>query len=189
VLQAKALPSVTLGKEDSANSASTKPSLPSTFSRALGKEVCRVPESTRQRKAAVTAPCDGDGGFAECPQWHSTKELSLPSAVGQTLGKDNSFAECHPGHSTKTSSPSPGAVTVAFLCQVYEKKYSIKKALPMHYVPSSLCRVRHSAKPLPSALDTRQSLCRVLQALGKGGDSGSVQYLLLCLAPIDSGCT
>jgi hypothetical protein len=129
------------------------------------------------------------GFFVECPRWHSTKVDSLPSAVGQTLGKDNSFAECHPGHSTKTSSPSPGAVTVAFLCQVYEKKYSIKKALPMHYVPSSLCRVRHSAKPLPSALDTRQSLCRVLQALGKGGDSGSVQYLLLCLAPIDSGCT
>jgi hypothetical protein len=35
---AKALPSVTLGKEGSANSASVKPSLTSTFSRALGKE-------------------------------------------------------------------------------------------------------------------------------------------------------
>jgi hypothetical protein len=64
---AKALPSIALGKEGSAHSASAKPSLPSTFSRALGKEVCRVPDNTRQRKAAVTAPGDGDGVFAECP--------------------------------------------------------------------------------------------------------------------------
>jgi hypothetical protein len=63
---AKALSSVTLGKEGSANSASAKPSLPSAFCRALGKTLCRVPESTRQRKVAVTAPGDGDGGFAEC---------------------------------------------------------------------------------------------------------------------------
>jgi hypothetical protein len=60
-------------QEGSAHSASAKPSLPSVFSRALGKEVCRVPESTRQRKAAVTAPGDGDGGFAECPWGHSAK--------------------------------------------------------------------------------------------------------------------
>jgi hypothetical protein len=39
----KALPSVALGKEGSTNSTSAKPSLPSTFSRTLGKEVCRVP--------------------------------------------------------------------------------------------------------------------------------------------------
>jgi hypothetical protein len=101
------------------------------------------------------------GFFAKCPRWHSAKIDSLPSAVGQTLGKGNSFAECHPGHSAKTPSPSPVAVTAAFfaecslalgkpLCQVPEKKYSAKKALPMHCVPSLLCRVRHSAKPLPS---------------------------------------
>jgi hypothetical protein len=56
-----------LGKEGSANSASAKPSLPSAFSQALDKPLCRVPESTRQTKAAVTAPGDGDGGFVECP--------------------------------------------------------------------------------------------------------------------------
>jgi hypothetical protein len=56
----------TLGKEGSANSGSAKPSLPSAFSLALGKTLCRVSESTRQRKAAVTTPGDGDGGFAEC---------------------------------------------------------------------------------------------------------------------------
>jgi hypothetical protein len=39
-------------------------------------------------------------------------------SAGQTLGKGNSFAECHPGHSEKTPSPSPVAVTAAFLCRV-----------------------------------------------------------------------
>jgi hypothetical protein len=89
------LPSVALGKEGSARSASVKPSLLSTFSRALGKEVCRVPDSTRQRKVAVTASGDGDDVFAECPGWHSAKELPLPSVVGQTLGKEAIFVECH----------------------------------------------------------------------------------------------
>jgi hypothetical protein len=56
----------TLGKEGSAHNASAKPSLPSTFSRALDKEVYRVPGDTRQRKAAVTALGDGDGFFAKC---------------------------------------------------------------------------------------------------------------------------
>jgi hypothetical protein len=86
---------------------------------------------------------------------------SLPSASRQTLGKGNSFAECHLGYSAKTPSPSPGAVTAAFLCRVLpstrqslcrvsEKKYSANKALSMHCVPNPLCRVRHSAKTLPS---------------------------------------
>jgi hypothetical protein len=51
-------------------------------------------------------------------------------------------------------------------CRVPEKKYSAKKALSMHCLPSLLSRVSHSAKPLPSvfksspsALDTRQSDC------------------------------
>jgi hypothetical protein len=115
------------------------------------------------------------GYFAECPRWRSAKIDSLPSAAGKTLGKGNSFAECHRGHSAKTPSPSPIAVTAAFLCRVLpdtrqtsllsaQEKYSAKKALPMHCVSSLLCRVRHSAKPLPrvftalpSASDTRQS--------------------------------
>jgi hypothetical protein len=64
---------------------------------------------------------------------HSAKYLtrgtpladSLPSAVRQTLGKVNSFAECRLGHSAKTPSPSPVAVTAAFLCRVPEKKYYV----------------------------------------------------------------
>jgi hypothetical protein len=79
----------TLGKEGSAYSASAKPSLPSTFSWALGKVVCRVPESTRQIKASVTATGDGDGVFAECLRWHSAKELPLSSVCLTALGKES----------------------------------------------------------------------------------------------------
>jgi hypothetical protein len=78
----------TLGKEGLAYSASAKPSLLSTFSRALGKVVCRVPESTRQRKAVVTATCDGDGVFAQWPRRHSAKELTLPSVCLTALNKE-----------------------------------------------------------------------------------------------------
>jgi hypothetical protein len=49
---------------------------------------------------------------------------------------------------------------------VPEKKHSAKKALPMHCLPSLLCRVSHSAKPLPRVFKT-------LPALGKAIDSGS----------------
>jgi hypothetical protein len=96
--------------------------------------------------------------FAECPKWHLAKMDSLSSAAGQTLDKDNSFAECH-----QPPSPSSGAVTAAFLCQVPEKKHSAKKALPMHCLSSLLCRVF-------------LRLHRVLQALGKAIDSGSVTH-------------
>jgi hypothetical protein len=58
------------------------------------------------------------GFFAECPKWHSAKMDSLPSAARKTLGKTNFFAECHRGHSAKPPSPSPDAVTAAFLCRV-----------------------------------------------------------------------
>jgi hypothetical protein len=136
--------------------------------------LCRVPY-----KALGKAPNRGNpsgGVFAECPRWHSAKMDSLPSVVDQTLGKGNSFAECHPGHLAKAPSPSTVTVTAAFLCRVLlalgkplcrvpEKKYSAKTALPMHCMSSPLCRVRHSAKSLPSvfkalpsASGTRQSL-------------------------------
>jgi hypothetical protein len=57
------------------------------FFRALDKVVCRVPQSTRQRKAVVTATGDGDRVFAECPRRHSAKELPLPSVCLTALGK------------------------------------------------------------------------------------------------------
>jgi hypothetical protein len=69
---------------------------------------------------------DKEVGFAECHLGHSAKNLtwgpslagSLPSAAWKTLGKANFFAECHKRHSAKPPSPSPGAVTAAFLCRV-----------------------------------------------------------------------
>jgi hypothetical protein len=79
----------TLGKEGSAYSTSAKPSLPSTFSRALGKVVCQMPESTRQRKAAVTATGDGDGVFTECPGRHSAKPFALLSVCLTALDKES----------------------------------------------------------------------------------------------------
>jgi hypothetical protein len=73
---------------------------------------CRVPESTRQRKAAVTATGDGDRVFAECPRRHSAKELTLPSVWLTALGKESArgvppvryFAECLVWHSAKRGS-------------------------------------------------------------------------------------
>jgi hypothetical protein len=53
------------------------------------QRLCRVPGSTRQRKAAVTARGDGDDVFAECPRWHSAKELPLPSVWRPALGKES----------------------------------------------------------------------------------------------------
>jgi hypothetical protein len=116
--------------------------------------LCRVPYQALGKEPDMGIL--SGGFFAECPRWHSAKVDSLPSAVGQTLGKGNSFAECQPRHSAKTPSPPPGAVTTDFLCRMPEKKYSAKKASPMHCVSSPLCRVRHSTKPLPSASGTRQ---------------------------------
>jgi hypothetical protein len=43
---------------------------------------------------------------------------SLSSAAWKTLGKANLFAEYHKRYSAKPPSPSPGAVTAAFLCRV-----------------------------------------------------------------------
>jgi hypothetical protein len=131
------LPSVALGKEGSTYSASAKSSLPNTFSRALNKEVCRVPESTRQRKAAVTATGDRDGVFAECPWRHSTKEFTLPSVCQTALGKESIFAEYHLGHSAKNPPgrvPMSGSLSSAMcgtqqrlvLCRVSETLHSAK---------------------------------------------------------------
>jgi hypothetical protein len=146
-----------------------KGALPSVRAVALGKEPrpghryrffaeCNG-SGTRQRSTLCRVPYQvlgkgpnmgtlSGGFFTECPRWHSAKVDSLPSAVGQTLGKGNSFAECHPGHSAKPPSPSPGAVTAAFLCRVPEKITRQRRLCRCTVCP--LCRVRHSAKPLPS---------------------------------------
>jgi hypothetical protein len=53
------------------------------------QRLCWVPGSTRQRKAAVMAPGDEDGVFAECPRWHLAKELPLSSVCRPALDKES----------------------------------------------------------------------------------------------------
>jgi hypothetical protein len=99
--------------------------LPSVRTIALGKETrpghryrffaeCNG-SGTRQRSTLCRVPYQALG---KVPDMGTPLANSLPSAVRQTLGKGNSFAECRLGHSAKTLSPSPVAVTTAFLCRV-----------------------------------------------------------------------
>jgi hypothetical protein len=106
---------------------------------------------------------------------------SLLSDVRQTLGKVNSFAECLLGHSAKTPSPSPIAVTAAFLCPsaLWHSANPFAECLRKSTRQRRLCRCT-VCQALFVECDTRQRvcrvflrLCRVLQALGKAGDSGS----------------
>jgi hypothetical protein len=116
------------------------------------------PPDTRQRSLLCRVPAralgTGTGGGV-----HWTSPCRGP--LEQTLDKIGLFAECHRRHSAKDPSPSLGAVTVTFLCRVPNdtrqslcrvpgEKYSAKSLLPMYSSPSILCRVLHSAKPLPS---------------------------------------
>ena len=105
------------------------------------------PTDTRQRSLLCRVPTralgTGTGGGAH---WISLCRGPLE----QTLGNIDLFVECHKRHSAKDPSPLLGTVTVTFLCRVPDKKYSAKRLLPMYSSPSVLCRVLHSAKPLPS---------------------------------------
>jgi hypothetical protein len=108
---AKALPSVTLGKERSANCTSAAVSLPSTFCRALGKEFaeCLLPlgkeKSPSRRQVTVTDPLPSvclalgkEANFAECL-------LSWPSAKTGPVGPTASpCAESSRRHSAKEDS-------------------------------------------------------------------------------------
>jgi hypothetical protein len=105
-----------------------------------------VPGGTRQRKAAVTAPSDGDSVFAECllnstrqrihqrgPHvryfaeclvWHSAKRASLSIARAITLGKEPIpvpkswfFAECY-GPDTRQSTYLP-SVTLGKVTSIH----------------------------------------------------------------------
>jgi hypothetical protein len=115
---AKALPSVALGKESSAHSASAKPFLSSTFSRTLGKEK----QPLRRRVMETTSLSSAPGGTRQksylcrvSARQHSAKNPPLSSATwdtrqrtrqrgspcqvlcrvhGMTLGKACFFAKC-----------------------------------------------------------------------------------------------
>jgi hypothetical protein len=140
---AKALPSVTLGKERSANCTSATASLPSTFCRALGKDFaeCHLAlskeKSPSRRQVTVTDPLSS----ASC----DTRQRRILCRVsgGQALGKE----------------PSSGPLC-QYLCRVPWQKHSAKMSLLVPRFPS-----------LPSAIvSTRQRwlyrfpgflLCRV----------------------------
>jgi hypothetical protein len=96
------LPSVTLGKE------------PRPGHRYRFFAECNG-SGTRQRSRLCRVPYQALG---KVPNMGTPLTDFLTSAVRQTLGKGNSFAECRVGHSAKTPSPSPVAVTTAFLCRV-----------------------------------------------------------------------
>jgi hypothetical protein len=110
---------------------------------------------TRQRKAAVTAPSDGVGVFAECPRWHSAKELPLPSVCLTALGKESAW-----GVPVSGTLPSAcyGTQQSVLLCRVPKPLHSTKNlyrcpslgslssAMVLTLGKAPLCRVLHSAK-------------------------------------------
>jgi hypothetical protein len=65
---AKSMPSVALGKDGSANCASVKASLPSTFYRALSKDFAECQTVLGKEKLSSRRWGDGDSVFTECPR-------------------------------------------------------------------------------------------------------------------------
>jgi hypothetical protein len=136
---AKALPSVALDKEGSTHSASVKPSLPSAFSRALGKENQPLRRRVTETAALPSVPGDTRQRSYLCrvSAWkHSAKDPPLPSAtwdtwqrtrqggspcqvlcrvLGLALGKACFFAECQ-RHSTRQRTCAGAQVLI--LCRV-----------------------------------------------------------------------
>jgi hypothetical protein len=123
--ESTALPSAkawkTLSKEGSTNSTSAKPSLPSTFFRALGTDFNECQVVLGKEKPSSRRLGDGDGVFAECIRRHSAKKVPLCRvSADQHSTKDPSagpfvsfFVECSLWHSAKlVSLPSARATTL-----------------------------------------------------------------------------
>jgi hypothetical protein len=123
----------TLGKEGSAHSASAKPSLPNTFSRALGKEKqllrCRVTETaslpsvpgdTRQRSHLCRVPARQHS--AKNPPAESPCQV-LCRVLRMALDKACFFTECQ-SHYTRQRTYTGAKVLV--LCRVLWSWHSAK---------------------------------------------------------------
>jgi hypothetical protein len=139
---------------------------------ALGKEACFVEYHTKHSAKYLT--------------WGPPLAVSLPSAVRPTLGKVNFFAEYHPRHSAKTPSPSTRRRNGCFyLPSAHWHSVNLFAECPRKSTRQRrLCRCT-VCRALFAECDTQQSLCRVflrlcrvLQSLGKAGDSGSETKIL-----------
>jgi hypothetical protein len=99
--------------------------------------LCRVPYVALGKEPDMrTLP---GGFFAECPRWHSVKIDYLSSAARQTLGKDAvSVTRRRNGCFSLPLGKLFFATRQTSLSSA-RKKYSAKKALPMHCLPSLLC--------------------------------------------------
>jgi hypothetical protein len=175
---------LTLGKESSLSSAdgwySTK-TLEQIFAECLlvdtrQRSLCRVPAIWQSAKnqdlgtdigslpSVVALTLGKEARFVECHTKHSTKYLTWRPRwwiLCRVLS-----GECHLGHSAKTPSPSPGAVTAAFLCRVLPgtRQTSLlsarEKLLGKEGFADALCAepsLPSVFKALPSASGTRQS--------------------------------
>jgi hypothetical protein len=161
---AKALPSVTLGKECSANCTSATASLPSTFCRALDKDFaeCHLAlgkeKSPSRRQLTVTDPLPSAYGDTRqrLVQWTPQPVPVLRALVGT---RQRRFLCRVSGGLALGKEPSSGSLR-QYLCRVPWQKHSAKMSLPVPRFPS-----------LPSAtVSTRQRwlyrfpgflLCRV----------------------------
>jgi hypothetical protein len=162
---AKALPSVTLGKERSANCTSAAVSLPSTFCRALGKEFaeCLLPldkeKSPSRRQVTVTDPLPSvcyRGPRQRRVQW-APPPVPVPRALIDTRQRRTL---CRVSSGSALGKESSSGSLCQSLCRVPWQQHSAKMALPVPRFPS-----------LPSAIvSTRQRwlyrfpgflLCRV----------------------------
>jgi hypothetical protein len=121
-----------------------------------------VSPSTLGKDAVSVTRCRDDCFSLPSTSWHSAK--TLPSAREKSTRQRRLcrctvcralFAECGTRQRLcRVFLRLCASGTRQRLCRVLEKKYSAKKALSMHCVSSPVCRVRHSAKTLPSVFKT-----------------------------------
>jgi hypothetical protein len=160
----KSLPSVTLGKESSANSTWATTSLPRIFYRALSKDfvewqtVLGKEKRLSRRRVTEMAPLPSVLGdtrqrnylFAECLQpalgnrsTSGARRQVLCRVLLEALSKACFFAECH-GHNTQQRSFT--GAQVLLLCRVLWPWHSAK-----HVLPSVSCLTLGKEASLPSA--------------------------------------
>jgi hypothetical protein len=142
--------------------------------------LCRVPLKTLGKESDMrTLP---GGFFAECLLWHSAKKYSLPSAAWKALGKSRLLC--------RVSQETLGKATVS-VTRRCNGHFSLPSALWHSAKSFAECPTKNTrqrrlcrctvCRVFFAECYTRQRFCRVflrlrrvLQALGKAPDSGSV---------------